>query len=55
MICQAGCVDDTSKFDTVICTKNSRDKLIGKANNHGIKENFEEIVKVDLNSFSMHR
>lgn len=55
MICQGGCVGGPSKHDAVAVTKKSRDKLIGEADGRGIKENFEEIMKVDLNSFSMHR
>ena len=55
MICQGGCVGGPSKHDTVMATKKSRDKLIGEADGRGIKENFEQIMNVDLDSFSMHR
>ena len=55
MACPGGCVGGPSKHDSIAATKKSRDKLIGEADGRGIKENFEEIMKVDLNSFSMHR
>lgn len=55
MACPGGCVGGPSKHDTILATKKSRDKLIGEADGRGIRENLEEYMKVDLNSFSMHR
>ena len=55
MICQGGCVGGPSKHDAIAATKKSRDKLIGEADGRGIRENFENIMKVDVESFSMHR
>lgn len=55
MACPGGCVGGPSKHDSVVATKKSRDKLLGEADKRGIKENIEEIMKVDLDSFSMHR
>lgn len=55
MACPGGCVGGPSKHDAVTATKKSRDKLIAEADGRGIKENLEEIMKVDLSSFSMHR
>ena len=55
MACPGGCVGGPSKHDTIAATKKSRDKLIGEADDRGIKENLEKRMQVDLNSFSMHR
>lgn len=55
MACPGGCVGGPSKHDSVLATKKSRDKLIGEADSRGIRENFEDIMHVDLDSFSMHR
>jgi ferredoxin hydrogenase large subunit len=55
MACPGGCVGGPSKHDAVATTKKFRDKLIGEADGRNVKENLEEYMKLDLNSFSMHR